>query len=197
MSLGAPPGCGKQEVWMVQTRWRVYAVGLLALVPSFGLMAGARAQDMSSPTVVAIPDSALGARLVDPDGWTLYTWAGDTPDTSNCTDRCALEWPPLLSSDGVPIPPDGLNGALGAISRPDGTLQVTYDDAPLYYYRDDGQPGDTRGDGKMDAGAMWTLAAEAGLAPASGAAPALPVASGSLPAAPTAVALPPAIAPPR
>jgi predicted lipoprotein with Yx(FWY)xxD motif len=72
----------------------------------------------------------------------------DSLDTSNCTGRCATAWPPLTvdSADSVSAP-DGLPGDLGTITRDDGTLQVTYNGMPLYYWFRDAQPGDMTGEG--------------------------------------------------
>ena len=36
---------------------------------------------------------------------------------------------------------------LGTSSRPDATVQITYNGHPLYYYKGDSAPGDTKGQG--------------------------------------------------
>ena len=35
---------------------------------------------------------------------------------------------------------------LGTLARPQGVVQVTYNGGPLYYYLEDVEPGDIRGD---------------------------------------------------
>ena len=50
-----------------------------------------------APTIVAkvATDAKLGKILVDSaSGKTLYTWAKDTDENSQCYDQCATFWPP-------------------------------------------------------------------------------------------------------
>ncbi|MEZ4668052.1 MAG: hypothetical protein R3E39_09060 [Anaerolineae bacterium] len=93
----------------------------------------------------------LGTVLVGPAGMTLYMFKNDTADTSNCYDQCAANWPPLLvdSADAI-IPGQNLLGTFGTAERTDGTLQVTYNSMPLYYWKDDKAIGDTNGQGVGD-----------------------------------------------
>jgi predicted lipoprotein with Yx(FWY)xxD motif len=99
--------------------------------------------------------NGLGAFLVDEKGMTLYLFTKDTPGVSNCKDACLTAWPPLLTS-GDPRADDGVTGKLGTITRDDGSLQVTYNDLPLYYYISDVAPGDTVGQG---VGGVWFVVA--------------------------------------
>ncbi len=97
----------------------------------------------------------LGTFLVDEKGMTLYLFTKDTPGVSNCSGSCLTAWPPLLTS-GEPRAGDGVTGKLGTITRDDGSLQVTYNDMPLYYYVTDVKPGDTTG---QDVGGVWFVVA--------------------------------------
>ncbi len=94
----------------------------------------------------------LGVILTGSNGMTLYIFDRDQAGVSNCNDQCAITWPPLLLDDGDPTAPTNLTGSLRTITRADGRRQVAYNDLPLYFYRDDEQPGDTRGDG---VGGVW------------------------------------------
>jgi predicted lipoprotein with Yx(FWY)xxD motif len=57
--------------------------------------------------------------------------------------------------------PAGVNGTLATVSRPDGTVQVTYNGWPLYHFARDTAPGSVRGQG---IGGVWFVA-KPGLAP--------------------------------
>lgn len=101
----------------------------------------------------------LGAFLVDAEGKALYLFVKDTPTRSACTGRCLRFWPPLLT-EGPPRAGEGVDASkLGTLTRDDGTVQVTYNGYPLYYYADDVQPGDTKGHG---VGREWYLLSPAG-----------------------------------
>ena len=49
----------------------------------------------------------------------------------------------------------GVTGAIGAIARPDGSLQATYDGHPLYTTSADTGPGQARGNGVWSHGGEW------------------------------------------
>jgi predicted lipoprotein with Yx(FWY)xxD motif len=93
----------------------------------------------------------FGEILVDPSGMSLYMYTKDEPSVSNCYDSCAAAWPPLLTSSD-PTGPDGILSGLGTTTRKDGTLQVTYNGMPLYYWIQDKTPGDTTG---QNVGGVW------------------------------------------
>lgn len=121
----------------------------LVLVLAFLVTAAAAvsAQGSSTPTVQTRHDPKLGTILTDGRGMTLYLYTKDTaPGQSACYDKCADAWPPLVASS-TPALADGVPGELGTITRTDGTKQVTYNGAPLYYWFKDKQPGDTTGQG--------------------------------------------------
>lgn len=92
--------------------------------------------------------AGIGSFLTGKDGRTLYVFKQDAPDTSNCTGGCASAWPPLTVGAGQSAKAGaGIGGTFGTIARDDGTTQVTYDGAPLYYFGGDAEAGDTNGQG--------------------------------------------------
>jgi predicted lipoprotein with Yx(FWY)xxD motif len=100
-------------------------------------------------TVEAKAVGTAGTVLVDgDDGMTVYIFTKDTKDSgkSVCTGDCAVTWPPLTVAAGTtPTGGTGVSGKLGTITRDDGTLQVTYNGLPLYYFKNDKAPGDANG----------------------------------------------------
>lgn len=108
----------------------------------------------TSPAAVNMSqDAALGSLLVNSSGMTLYLFTKDTAGTSSaaavsaCTGSCATLWPPLLTN-GAPTAGSGVTASmLGTLTRPDGTVQVTYNGWPLYTFSQDMAAGDTNGQG--------------------------------------------------
>lgn len=106
------------------------------------------------PSTVEIGyNEELGAFLVGANGLTLYQFADDEEGKSNCTGQCAAVWPPLLVEEGENLSagPD-VDGEIDTIQRPEGTLQVTYDGVPLYFYTGDEKFGDANG---HESGGFW------------------------------------------
>jgi predicted lipoprotein with Yx(FWY)xxD motif len=112
-----------------------------------------------SATVNLGENETLGSFLVDDKGMTLYLFTKDTPNTTVCYDKCAVAWPPLLTN-GEPVAGEGVDASLlGTTNRTDGTVQVTYNGWPLYYYEKDKAPGDVTG---QDVGGVWYVVSAEG-----------------------------------
>ena len=82
------------------------------------------------------------------NGLTVYNFTKDTKDSgkSACSGACLETWPALtVPAGGTPTAGAGVTGKLGTITRDDGTLQVTYNGLPLYFFKNDKAPGDTNG----------------------------------------------------
>ena len=104
-------------------------------------------------TRIAVPR----ARLTGEDGKTLYVFKKDGPGVSACSGDCATNWPPFtIAANDTLAPGAGVTGALATFKRDDGTMQVTYNGAPLYYFAADKAAGDTNGQG---IGGNWFVAA--------------------------------------
>ena len=94
-------------------------------------------------------NKTLGTYLIGSNGMTLYTYAPDAPGVSNCIGQCAVNWPPYTVSDTSALKnlQAGVTGTAGTNTRADGTLQVTYNGKPLYFFKSDVNSGDTNGQG--------------------------------------------------
>jgi len=111
--------------------------------------APASAPAEGAATVEAKPVGTAGTVLVDgDDGMTVYIFTQDVKDSgkSACLAGCIDTWPALTVAAGTtPTGGTGVTGKLGTITRDDGTLQVTYNGLPLYYFKNDKAPGDANG----------------------------------------------------
>ena len=104
--------------------------------------------------------SSVGKIVVDAKGMSLYFFTKDTKGsgTSACTGGCLTTWAPARTTAATPSA-EGVTGALGTITTPDGAKQLTLNGLPLYYYAKDKKPGDVAGQG---VGGAWYLADPAG-----------------------------------
>jgi predicted lipoprotein with Yx(FWY)xxD motif len=148
------------------------AAGLLAVAALVGACSGAAAapygaaptqvaaaptQAAAAPPVVAGATSTVMAKtsggqsilVAGSNGMTVYTFASDTAGSgkSACSGGCLTRWPAVTVAAGAtPTAGNGVSGTLATITRADnGSLQVTYNGLPLYFYAGDKAPGDTNG----------------------------------------------------
>lgn len=123
---------------------------------------GAPTTGAQTSATVSTSNSNLGKILVDGSGRTLYLFERDTPDQSNCSGACVAAWP-VNQSAGTPKAANGAQGSMiGTIKRSDGTMQVTYNKHPLYYYSGDTAPGQQSGQNLNAFGAKWFVVAPGG-----------------------------------
>lgn len=107
---------------------------------------------------------AYGEYLTDGNGMSLYLFLRDAAGQSTCYNECAEEWPPLIVKDKDISAGRWVNSdLLGTVKRKDGSLQITYNGHPLYYYEDDQKAGDITGQDKKEFGAEWYLVKPSGV----------------------------------
>jgi predicted lipoprotein with Yx(FWY)xxD motif len=121
----------------------------------------------SSPaaaTAGSVKTATIGGAtvLTNAQGFTLYSFAPDTPTTSNCNGTCAQNWPPVKG----PVTASGVSGTFGTIKRSDGSVQATFDGHPLYAFVGDTAPGQAKGNGLNAAGGLWHEVTTSGTAAA-------------------------------
>lgn len=128
------------------------------------------AQTADAPISTAT-NAEEGEYLVDGNGMALYMFKADTrgrgstEPRSACRDECLGEWPPFVV-DAIPIGDAKVDGSLlGTVERDDGMLQATYNGWPLYYYFEDAEPGDIKGDDIEGFGEDWYLIGPHGARP--------------------------------
>jgi predicted lipoprotein with Yx(FWY)xxD motif len=126
-------------------------VALVALVLLGLAVAGAGA---AAPAATGLKTTTISGTTVvtNAKGFTLYSFAPDTPAASKCYGSCAQYWPPVT---GPAAAGPGLPGRVGTIKRTDGPAQLTYNGHPLYTYIGDSAPGQARGNNLNLNGGLW------------------------------------------
>jgi predicted lipoprotein with Yx(FWY)xxD motif len=111
---------------------------------------------MAEVSLNVAQDAKLGSILVDGKGMTLYQFKKDTAGVSNCSGGCLTNWPPLVTQ-GHPTLGMGIDASkIGTAKLADGSLVVTYNGLPLYFFAKDSKAGDTTGQG---VGGLWNVVA--------------------------------------
>ncbi len=122
---------------------------------SSGASSGSGGSSGAAPSsgTISLASTSLGQVLVGPDGRTLYVFDPDSQSgNSTCYDKCAAAWPPL-ELNGKPSAGSGLDlSKFSETQRKDGSMQVTYNKWPLYYFAKDTKAGDVNGEG---VGGIW------------------------------------------
>lgn len=99
--------------------------------------------------------SEFGRVLFDANGQAVYAFERDRRNRSNCASvECVEAWPPVLTRE-QPSAGAGVHARLlGTIRRGDGSLQVTYNGRPLYFYEHEA-PGEIKCHNVDLHGGLW------------------------------------------
>jgi predicted lipoprotein with Yx(FWY)xxD motif len=126
----------------------------VAALVLFGLVVAGASPAAPAVTGTALKTTTIGGItvLTNGKGFTLYSFAPDTPVSSKCYGSCAAYWPPVT---GTPAAGQGLPGKVTTITRTDGTHQLTYNGHPLYTYIGDSAPGQATGNNLNLNGGLW------------------------------------------
>jgi predicted lipoprotein with Yx(FWY)xxD motif len=109
----------------------------------------------AGPVLKLGTDAKLGSYLTAENGLTLYAFAKDASGISNCSGVCATLWPPyIVPASGARAAVPAITGVIGTLQRTDGTIQLTYKGAPLYFWSKDAKAGDTTGNGFNN---VWSI----------------------------------------
>ncbi len=126
------------------------AVALLLL----GLAVAGANSAAPAATGTALRTTMIGGTtvLTNAKGFTLYSFAPDTPASSKCYGSCGAYWPPVT---GTTAAGQSLPGNVTTITRTGGSHQLTYNGHPLYTYIGDTAPGQARGNNLNLNGGLW------------------------------------------
>jgi predicted lipoprotein with Yx(FWY)xxD motif len=131
------------------------AAGLaVAALVLFGLVVAGAGAPAPAVTGTGLKTATIAGTtvLTNAKGFTLYSFAPDTPATSKCYGSCAAYWPPVT---GTAAASPGVPGQVGTITRTGGARQLTYNGHPLYTYIGDSAPGQARGNNLNLNGGLW------------------------------------------
>ena len=136
---------------------------VLAACGSSGSSSGSSSHVSAATSILKTAKIGGVTVLTNARGFTLYSFAPDTPTKSNCNGTCAQNWPPVKG-------PATASGVKGTFKRSDGSTQATFDGHPLYTFVGDSAPGQAKGNGLNAAGGLWHEVTTSGSAPAGGSA---------------------------
>lgn len=142
LGAGAPSGLTNGEYLVDQFAHGVWYLLAASGIPDPGPLPIA-SMTFAQGTVLAVnPPSPFASRP-----FAVYAFSADSATASACTGTCARFWPPVLVNGSLTAAAgSGVDqAALGTITRPDGTVQVTYFGHPLYFFAFD-QPGQALGE---------------------------------------------------
>jgi len=132
----------------------VAALVLLGVALAGASSAASSASSAPAGTAAGLKTTVIGGAtvLTNARGFTLYSFAPDTPAASKCYGSCAAYWPPVT---GTAAASPGLPGRIGTITRTGGVRQLTYNGHPLYTYIGDSAPGQAKGNNLNLNGGLW------------------------------------------
>jgi len=162
----ATPKARNRRPWMLLALPATAAAALVVGCSSSGTSSGGSSGGSSghaAPAAGSVKTATIGGAtvLTNSKGFTLYSFAPDTPTTSKCTGSCITYWPPVK---GPATAGPGVTGKLATIKRSDGSVQATYNGHPLYTYVADTAPGQAKGNGLNLSGGVWHEVAASGTA---------------------------------
>jgi predicted lipoprotein with Yx(FWY)xxD motif len=162
VAVAAVAACGRKDN---ATRDTTTSTGVVAVDSTAPPAAVAVATPAGAPlalTVAAKPGEAV--YLTDANGRAVYFL--DTPDGKpivSCEGDCAAAFDPVTGKAIVATGDTTVKVALiGDVARPNGSTQATYNGRPLYYYKNDQAPGETKGAGVKASGGSASLVAPDG-----------------------------------
>jgi predicted lipoprotein with Yx(FWY)xxD motif len=105
---------------------------------------------------ITTAESQFGQILFDGDDRAIYYFDKEASEASECYGACAEAWPPVLTKGEPEAAGAAEQKLLGTSERDDGSIQVTYDGRPLYYYVDD-PPGEALCHNVDEFGGLWLV----------------------------------------
>jgi predicted lipoprotein with Yx(FWY)xxD motif len=119
------------------------------------------AADTAGAESLTLATGSNGQYLADASGRAVYMLEGD----AECVGECLTAWPPVVVTTSTPTVGSSLQaGLVSTVQRDDGTMQLTYNGHPLYYYAKDTGAGMAMGHDVDDDFGQWYLVGPGGIA---------------------------------
>ena len=146
----------------------IVPTAMVAVVAAAGIggtaiaSASSHAKAAASATI-QVKSTSLGKILVNSSGLTVYMWKKDKrgAKTSACTGSCLALWP-LVTVSGKPTAGPGVSKSKLGTIKIGGKNEVTYNGWPLYTYKADTAPGQTKGQAIAVPPPAWYVLSPAG-----------------------------------
>lgn len=122
-------------------RLRILVYLGVGVVSLFSAIATSQPEEETMVRLDVANEPTLGPFLIDGSGFALYS--SDEP----CEGDCEGVWEPITVADAIGFGPEVSLGLIGTVSLADTSLQVTYNELPLYRFADDLEPGQHSGQG--------------------------------------------------
>lgn len=149
------------------------AAGLLAIGAAIAVASTSTLRVEKNVHVTNTPTASFRVKAVNtheavavgPAGFAVYTFQGETTHhlickkTNSAATNCWAFWPPVSPSGGRISKQAGIPGKLGTFHN-HGTLQLTLNGQPLYYFTPDLKSGNKRqatGDELKTFGSIWHI----------------------------------------
>jgi predicted lipoprotein with Yx(FWY)xxD motif len=157
------------------------AVASMAVAKSFTLrvVKNEHVTNAAAAQFAVKPVNTHEAVAVGPSGYAVYTFQGETTHhlickkTSNSATNCWAFWPPVSPSSSSVSKAPGISGTLGTFHN-HGTLQLTLNGQPLYYFTPDIKAGNkhqANGDELKTFGSIWHVVKASDPSPSQSAPP--------------------------
>lgn len=125
--------------------------GILCITLFVALSSGiSSGQEQDKEKISIAKKTGVGSYLVSSSGKALYFFKNDSANKSACWGACAEKWPvfcyksdQIAAGEGLKISDFGFFMRSGS----DTLEHLTYKGMPLYEFKKDGVPGDTKGHG--------------------------------------------------
>ena len=122
---------------------------------SIGTSSAAASPTTAAQVAISVANSRYGKIIVDGSGRTLYLFDIERDHMPICNSACAVAWPPLLAPGGGTSTSELDHALIATAVRNDGSLQLTYNRHPLYYYAGDHSAGEIKCQAVIEFGGGW------------------------------------------